>query len=100
MSPSPTTDRRRSTARRSGADLALPSACRWESGVATFCLIHGNWHDGSSWERLIGPLRQRGHDVVAPDLPTDDPATGWAERAEPVLLALDGVQGPIVVVVH
>jgi pimeloyl-ACP methyl ester carboxylesterase len=68
--------------------------------VATFCLIHGNWHDGSSWDRLIGPLRERGHEAVAPDLPIDDPMTGWAERAEPALGALEGTSGPVVVVVH
>jgi pimeloyl-ACP methyl ester carboxylesterase len=68
--------------------------------VATFALIHGNWHDGSSWERMIGPLRARGHAALAPDLPIDDPTTGWEERIEPVLLALDGVSGVIVVVAH
>ncbi len=68
--------------------------------MATFCLIHGYWHDGSSWERLVGPLRARGHEAVAPDLPIDDPKTGWKERAEPALRALEGVDGPVVIVVH
>ena len=48
--------------------------------MVTFCLIHGSWHDGSSWEPLVGPLRARGHEAVAPDLPIDDPGTCW-ERA-------------------
>ncbi|MGZ8665643.1 MAG: alpha/beta fold hydrolase [Solirubrobacterales bacterium] len=68
--------------------------------MATFGLIHGSWHDGSSWSRLIGPLRARGHAALAPDLPIDDPATGWEERVEPVLAALEGVHGQVVVVVH
>jgi hypothetical protein len=29
--------------------------------VATFCLIHGNWHDGSCWDGLIPLLESRGH---------------------------------------
>jgi pimeloyl-ACP methyl ester carboxylesterase len=68
--------------------------------VATFCLIHGNWHDASCWERLRGPLEERGHRVVAPDLPIADPATLWEERVEPVMRALDGVRGPVAVVAH
>jgi pimeloyl-ACP methyl ester carboxylesterase len=68
--------------------------------MATFCLIHGNWHDGSSWEPLRPRLRARGHEAVAPDLPIDDPETGWEERIEPALEALEGVEGPVVIVAH
>jgi pimeloyl-ACP methyl ester carboxylesterase len=72
----------------------------WMPAMATFCLIHGYWHDSSSWERLLGPLRARGHEAVAPDLPIDDPKTGWEERVEPVLQSLEGAGGPVVIVVH
>ena len=68
--------------------------------MSTFALIHGNWHDGSSWERLIGPLEALGHAALAPDLPIDDPSTGWEERVSPVLRALQGVEGEVVVVAH
>jgi len=68
--------------------------------MAPFCLIAGNWHDGSSWYRLVGALRARGHDTVAPDLPTDDPKTGWEERVEPAMQALEGIRGPTIVVAH
>lgn len=68
--------------------------------MATFCLIHGNWHDGSSWEGLVGPLRARGHEAVTPDLPIDDPRTGWEQRAEPARRALEGLGGPVVIVAH
>ena len=68
--------------------------------VATFCLIAGNWHDGSTWKYLIEPLRSRGHDAIAPDLPTDDPRAGWEERIEPAMRALEGVEGQIVIVAH
>ena len=68
--------------------------------VTTFCLIHGAWHDSSSWERLVPLLQSRGHDVVAPDLPLHDPQTGFEERARPALVALTGVADPVVVVGH
>jgi pimeloyl-ACP methyl ester carboxylesterase len=68
--------------------------------LATFCLIHGNWHDGSCWTPLVERLRTRGHDAVAPDLPFDDPRADYDERAQPAIAALNGVDGPVVVVGH
>jgi pimeloyl-ACP methyl ester carboxylesterase len=68
--------------------------------VATFCLLHGDWHDGSCWDPLIGSLRARGHEAVAPDLPYDDPDAGFEARARPALEAFEGVSGPVVVVGH
>jgi pimeloyl-ACP methyl ester carboxylesterase len=68
--------------------------------VPTFCLLHGNWHDGSCWDELIPELEARGHEAVAPDLPIDDPATTYEERVRPALDAVSGVRGPIAVVGH
>ena len=68
--------------------------------MATFCLIHGNWHDGASWQALIEALAARGHEAVAPDLPIDDPQTGWEQRAEPALHAVAGHDGALVIVAH
>ena len=68
--------------------------------MATFCLIAGNWHDGSSWEAVTARLEALGHRVLAPDLPTDDPNAGWEDRVSPALQALEGVEGPVVVVAH
>ena len=68
--------------------------------MAVFCLIHGAWHDGSCWEPLVGCLRARGHDALAPDLPLHDPSAGFEERARPALEALEGVDEPVVVVGH
>jgi pimeloyl-ACP methyl ester carboxylesterase len=68
--------------------------------VATFCLLHGDWHDGSCWEPVVGGLQTRGHDAVAPDLPFHDPRAGFEDRVRPALHALDGVAGPVVVVGH
>jgi pimeloyl-ACP methyl ester carboxylesterase len=68
--------------------------------VATFCLIHGNWHDGSCWDTVVAALEVRGHRAVAPTMPIDDPATTYEERVEPALIALGGAEEPIVVVGH
>jgi pimeloyl-ACP methyl ester carboxylesterase len=68
--------------------------------VATFCLIHGAWHEPSCWDPLIPRLEAHGHKAVAPELPLDDPAAGYDERIRPALEALDGVGGQIVVVGH
>ncbi len=68
--------------------------------VTTFCLLHGNWHGPWCWDALIAELEARGHAAVAPELPIDDPETGWEERAAPALSALGGVAGPVAIVVH
>lgn len=34
-----------------------------------FVLVHGAWHGAWCWEVLAQQLRERGHEVVAPDLP-------------------------------
>ena len=37
--------------------------------MATFVLIHGAWHGGWCWERVVPLLEERGHRAIAPDLP-------------------------------
>ena len=58
--------------------------------MATFCLIHGNWHDGSCWDQLVpaleaarppggcaGPPRRRSRDHLGrPRRPAPGPALG------------------------
>jgi pimeloyl-ACP methyl ester carboxylesterase len=68
--------------------------------MATFCLIHGNWHDGSCWDRLAALLQERGHETVAPDLPVESAETTWEDRVRPPLEMLEGADGPVVVVGH
>jgi uncharacterized RmlC-like cupin family protein/pimeloyl-ACP methyl ester carboxylesterase len=68
--------------------------------VASFCLLHGAWHEPSCWEPLAQRLRERGHQVLAPDLPLHDGEAGWRARVAPALAALEGVTGPVVVVGH
>ena len=52
--------------------------------MATYVLIHGAGDSGWYWHLLEAELRDRGHDVVAPDLPSDDDAAGLAEYADTV----------------
>lgn len=56
--------------------------------MATFVLIHGAGDGGWYWHLVEAQLRGRGHDVVAPDLPTDESA-GLPEYADAVLEAID-----------
>ena len=42
--------------------------------MTTFALVHGAWHGAWCWDRLIPELENRGHSVIAMDLPSDDPA--------------------------
>jgi pimeloyl-ACP methyl ester carboxylesterase len=68
--------------------------------VATFCLIHGAWHEPSCWAELIPRLTERGHDAVAPELPLHELEAGFAERIQPALRALKDVDDPVVIVGH
>jgi hypothetical protein len=68
--------------------------------VATFCLLHGAWHDPSCWDGVAERLEELGHAVMTPDLPLHDPAAGYEERVRPALEALDRADGPVVVVAH
>ncbi len=43
--------------------------------MATFVLVHGGWHGGWCWQKVIPFLEEAGHEVYAPTL------TGLAERA-------------------
>jgi pimeloyl-ACP methyl ester carboxylesterase len=37
--------------------------------MSTYLLIHGDWHGGWCWNRVVPLLQQAGHRVLAPDLP-------------------------------
>jgi pimeloyl-ACP methyl ester carboxylesterase len=67
--------------------------------VAAFALIHGG--GGSAWDwHLVAPtLRERGHDPVAVDLPSDDESAGWSECTDTVVRAV-GDRSDLVVVGH
>ena len=67
--------------------------------MATFALIHGG--GGSAWDwHLVAPeLRERGHDPVAVDLPSENESAGWSEYTDAVVRVV-GDRGDVVVVGH
>jgi pimeloyl-ACP methyl ester carboxylesterase len=65
--------------------------------LATFVLIHGAGDVGWYWHLVEAELRGRGHDVVAPDLPSDDDSAGLSEYADTVVEAIGERVDPVVV---
>src|SRR4051812_17653400 len=65
----------------------------------TYVLIHGAGDVAASWDPVSERLRDRGHDVVAVDLPADDDAAGLAEYTDAVVDAV-GDRTDLVVVAH
>jgi pimeloyl-ACP methyl ester carboxylesterase len=55
--------------------------------MAVYILIHGAWHGGWCWEKIVPLLEAEGHKVIAPDLPGTadgsyggDPLGLWADH--------------------
>jgi alpha-beta hydrolase superfamily lysophospholipase len=36
--------------------------------MSTFVLVHGAWHDGSTWKAVIEQLKAKGHRAFAPTI--------------------------------
>jgi pimeloyl-ACP methyl ester carboxylesterase len=56
--------------------------------MATYVLIHGAGDVGWYWHLVEAELRERGHDIVAPDLPCEDDSAGLPEYADAVIDAI------------
>lgn len=65
--------------------------------MATYALIHGAGDVGWYWHLVAAELRDRGHDVVAPDLPCEDDSARLFDYADAVLDAIGDRDDPIVV---
>jgi len=65
--------------------------------MATYILIHGAGDVGWYWHLVAAELRERGHDVVAPDLPCDDESAGLVHYAGTVIDAISDRTDLIVV---
>jgi pimeloyl-ACP methyl ester carboxylesterase len=63
---------------------------------ADVVLVHGAWADGSSWSKVIGPLRAEGIRVVAAPLPL----TSLADDVDALDLVLERLDGPAVLAGH
>jgi pimeloyl-ACP methyl ester carboxylesterase len=63
---------------------------------ASVVLVHGAWADGTSWAKVIDPLKAEGIRVAAPSLPL----TSLADDTAALERALERVGGPVVLVGH
>jgi pimeloyl-ACP methyl ester carboxylesterase len=66
--------------------------------MTTYVLIPGADGRAWYWHRLAPRLRDRGHDVVAVDLPAADPAAGLPEYVDAVVTAIGQRRGDLVLV--
>ncbi|MBC6459488.1 alpha/beta hydrolase [Actinomadura sp. HBU206391] len=67
--------------------------------MATYVLIPGGGCSPWYWRPLAAELRERGHDVVAVDLPCDDDSAGLTEYADTAVDAI-GDRTDLVMVAH
>ncbi|HEX8857541.1 MAG TPA: alpha/beta hydrolase [Actinomycetes bacterium] len=65
--------------------------------MATYVLIHGSGDSSWYWHLLSAELRERGHDVVAPDLPIEDDTAGLWQYADTVVEAIGDRRDLVVV---
>jgi pimeloyl-ACP methyl ester carboxylesterase len=65
--------------------------------MATFALIHGVADVGWYWHLVEQELHERGHHVIAPDLPCDDDSAGLSEYADTVVEAIGDRRDLVVV---
>jgi pimeloyl-ACP methyl ester carboxylesterase len=79
------------TAGLAPAALAAPGGSSSGHPKANVLLVHGAWADGSSWSQVIAILQQRGHNVVAVQMPLTSLAedVAWTRH-----VLADRLQGP------
>ena len=65
--------------------------------MTTFALVHGSGDGGWAWHLVQRALRVRGHEGVAPDLPTDRDDATWNDCVDVVVEGVGGA-GDVVVV--
>ena len=65
--------------------------------MAAFALIHGGGGSAWDWHLVVPELRERGHDAVAVDLPSEDGSAGWEEYSHAVVQAVGGRRNVVVV---
>lgn len=77
------------------------------SAVSPFVLVHGAWHGGWCWDRVVPHLRAAGHRVVVPTLTglgeraqELTPEVGLAVHADDVVAVLEASAEPVVLVGH
>jgi len=74
--------------------------------MSTFVLVHGAWHGAWCWNKVVPRLENKGHKVVAPDLPghgkdkTPISAISLQSYTDHVCQILDVQPEPVVLVGH
>ncbi|WP_164478266.1 alpha/beta fold hydrolase [Mycolicibacterium stellerae] len=68
--------------------------------MTTFALLHGAWHDAWCWDRVTPLLKQAGHDVIVPRLPSDDGSADFDTYADVACTSLRECSDDVVVVAH
>jgi pimeloyl-ACP methyl ester carboxylesterase len=63
---------------------------------ATVIVVHGAWADGSSWQAVVGPLEDRGLNVIAAPIPL----TSLSDDAAALKRTIARTQGPLIVAGH
>src|SRR5687768_2048769 len=62
----------------------------------TIIFVHGAWADGSSWNKLINPLVDKGYKVIA----VQNPTTSLADDVAATRTAIDRAGGDAILVGH
>lgn len=62
----------------------------------TIILVHGLWADGSSWNKVINPLGDKGYKVIA----VQNPTTSLADDVAATKTAIDRAGGDVILVGH
>jgi pimeloyl-ACP methyl ester carboxylesterase len=65
--------------------------------LTTFCLIHGSAQDSRVWQLLESELTASGHNVVIPEIPTNEPDVGAKRYALTVAQSLSSLQEAVLV---
>ncbi|HEX7060063.1 MAG TPA: alpha/beta fold hydrolase [Solirubrobacterales bacterium] len=74
--------------------------------MASFVLIHGSWHGAWCWFKVEARLRERGHEVIVPDLPAhgrDRTLPGEVtleDCVERIVEAMSSAAEPVTLVAH
>lgn len=79
-----------------GLGLSAGDAFAQSSPVRNVVLVHGLYADGSSWGKVIALLQAKGLNVTS----VQNPLTSFADDVSAVKRALDGQDGPTVLVGH
>ena len=74
--------------------------------MSTYILVHGAWHGGWCWHKVVARLERLGHRVLAPDLPghgidiTPPGQTTLEILTQRICAAIDAEAEPVILVGH